>query len=281
MSHFSVLVIGDNIEEQLAPYDENIEVPEYQDELVSAYDMYRFIQSYTTLEEDKHYGPKTEKEVEENKKLTFEQLYEKYGDNWNSNSWRKNNEGLWAEFSTYNPKSKWDWYSIGGRWSGQFKLKEGCKGEIGEPGCYEGVFPEKMAEYKEKMTKFVDAAKKGDIDWDYRDPKQAEECKRFWEICIEGQPPLNEEEKDYKTFYKKEYYLDRYKTKEEYIKRITQFGSHAVVKDGKWYEVGEMGWFGCSSETNEEQEKWDNEYFELFIKDLPEDTQLTVVDCHI
>ena len=29
MSHFAVLVIGDDIEEQLAKYDENLEMPRY------------------------------------------------------------------------------------------------------------------------------------------------------------------------------------------------------------------------------------------------------------
>ena len=29
MSHFTVLVIGENYEEQLAPYDEQLETPEY------------------------------------------------------------------------------------------------------------------------------------------------------------------------------------------------------------------------------------------------------------
>ena len=31
MSHFKVLVIGENVEEQLAPYDENLEVEPYID----------------------------------------------------------------------------------------------------------------------------------------------------------------------------------------------------------------------------------------------------------
>lgn len=35
MSHFVVMVIGDNPEQQLAPYDENLEVPEYCDGEVS------------------------------------------------------------------------------------------------------------------------------------------------------------------------------------------------------------------------------------------------------
>lgn len=38
MSHFAVMVIGDNVEEQLAPYDENIEVEPYFSREVSEKD---------------------------------------------------------------------------------------------------------------------------------------------------------------------------------------------------------------------------------------------------
>lgn len=30
-----------------------------------------------------------------------------------------------GDLTTYNPKSKWDWYQVGGRWSGYFLLKNG------------------------------------------------------------------------------------------------------------------------------------------------------------
>jgi hypothetical protein len=42
-----------------------------------------------------------------------------------------------------------------------------------------------------------------------------------------------------------------------------------------------MGWWAMSSETNDEAVDWEMNFFDRFIKDLPEDTLLTVVDCHI
>lgn len=53
----------------------------------------------------------------------------------------------------------------------------------------------------------------------------------------------------------------------------------AVVKDGEWYEKGEMGWWGIT--RNEKAEaKWDKEFKKL-LKGLPKDTLVTLVDAHI
>ena len=84
------------------------------------------------------------------------------------------------------------------------------------------------------------------------------------------------------TFYTKEYYLKRYKTIEGYLKSISTWYLRAVLDDdGEWHEVGEMGWFGMSSESEDEDAKWEEEFYDRFIKPLPEDAVLTVIDCHI
>lgn len=56
---------------------------------------------------------------------SFEDTYAEFGDDWNGNSWRKDEKGVWAVYSEYNPDSKWDWYSVGGRWSNSIKTKSG------------------------------------------------------------------------------------------------------------------------------------------------------------
>ena len=78
---------------------------------------------------------------------SFDETYAKFGEDWNGNRWRKDENGVWAIYSTYNPDSKWDWYSVGNRWDNSIKTKDGqfvnmCKfGEIDfEPypdDCYE------------------------------------------------------------------------------------------------------------------------------------------------
>lgn len=285
MSHFSVLVIGENVEEQLSPYDENSSVNEYFVKEVSEKDKKEFIEFYNTLQTDKDYGIKSQEEIEENKKLSFKQLYKKYGDSWNGNIW-KEKKGVWEEYSTYNPKSKWDWFEVGGRWAGMFKLKKGRKGHLQKPHilkiCKE--LDKERVEENKKLTKEkrVDSAYKKDIDFS-PDVKEFEKNVRFWELYVEGKKPKNKEEREMikDVFYNKKYYLDRYKTKGKYAQQLNTFSTFAVLKNGEWIEQGQMGWFGCSSATDKEEYDWVEEYYNNFIKDLPEDTLLTIVDCHI
>lgn len=139
MSHFITMVIGDEPEKQLAPFDEDLEVPEYYDGEVSEGDKKRMMDYYSA-----------QKDVSF---LSFEECYKEFGENWNDNTWRKCEDGLWRVVSTYNPNSKWDWYLLGGRWSGKIlRLKQGAtSGIIGEPSwCSD--------------DKGIDAAHKGDID---------------------------------------------------------------------------------------------------------------------
>lgn len=53
----------------------------------------------------------------------------------------------------------------------------------------------------------------------------------------------------------------------------------ALVKDGKWYEKGEMGWWACVS-NEKEQSDWNKEFNDL-LESIPNDTLISVFDCHI
>ena len=54
---------------------------------------------------------------------------------------------------------------------------------------------------------------------------------------------------------------------------------YVVVKDGKWHERGEMGWFAIASNEKEE-DVWEMEVRKL-LENIPNDELLTVFDCHI
>lgn len=114
MSHFTVLVIGDDVDSQLESFDENTEVAPYSRGEVSQEDKDSFMEYYR----GKHLRLG---------ESTFDEMYEEFGDNWNGGDWTKNDDGVWENFSTYNPNSKWDWYQIGGRWSNYFKLKPNAR----------------------------------------------------------------------------------------------------------------------------------------------------------
>jgi hypothetical protein len=70
-------------------------------------------------------------------------------------------------------------------------------------------------------------------------------------------------------------------TREEYVNkaRASATITFAIVKDGKWFERGEMGWWGVVS-NEEDRDTWYQKYSEL-LDGLSDDTLLTLVDCHI
>ena len=136
MSHYSVYVFGADPEGQLAPYDENEEVEEYEvssrKEIIDEAKTYleRAKETYAeyTKNPKKFFKNNTWAKAKEIKKIgneikkkskwTDEQFYE---------SWFKDNGRKKAPnggyLSTYNPLSKWDWYEIGGRWDKSLFLK--------------------------------------------------------------------------------------------------------------------------------------------------------------
>ncbi|MDD7755241.1 MAG: hypothetical protein PUJ51_12170 [Clostridiales bacterium] len=269
MSHFTVAVFtepnGKTVDELLAPYDENIVVEPYIDKTKE-----EIIQSaketkdriLTRLKENPNYELDSWEEDYINAK-TDEELY---------------NQGIWEDeeydengnhLTNYNPKSKWDWYQIGGRWRGLLKAK---KGEIGERSFFDINGGYNSNEY--------DSALVSDLHFDI-DQEEYDKYIRFWEIVVEDSPLKEGEEKPV-NWYKKEYYLDTYKNKEIFAKCRTSFSTFAVVlPNGEWCEKGKMGWFGVSSETSDEELDWDLHYKERFIDTAKPDWTITIVDCHI
>ena len=146
MSHFTVLVVGKDFEGSLAPYQENngdcpekylefmVEVPKItvkqyiKDKLLSMSSADRA--KYVHLSQKK-----------------FMSTYAGF---------RANEKGDYGYFG--NPDSRWDWYRMGGRWRGFFKLKPGKTGTIGERSSYE-------KKDERIWPGGVDQARKGDIDF--------------------------------------------------------------------------------------------------------------------
>ena len=292
MSHFTVIVIGDNIEEQLSPFDENLELPLRKRDALTEADKTSMVDWYK--EHNKFEG-------------TFEECIALYGNDWNGDTWKKDYKGDWYEFSNYNDQAQWDWYSVGGRWTGYFKPKTGKTGEMGESGSFNNK-PE---------NGYVDVIKKGDLDFDgmREDSKQKalahykllESCfpdgfpkmNIFWKDvnynsekekgAYHNQPAklvlknidkdkLTKEQQDVFTWVNLEDYqctLEEYGEK-AYNSSISPF---AMVLDYQWIEKGSMGWFGVSSDEME-QNDWDS-IVNNIIDELDDETTLTLVDCHI
>lgn len=338
MSHFTVLVIGKDAKKQLAPYDENLEVDfndtededrkEYETETVDAVLLPngKLVTKYN--KEVEHLWQRAGLGISSNDKFVptdgytlmtdvplskIYKTFEIFQKEWKS---AKKDRKMGRYGHWHNAKAKWDWYELGGRWTGYFKLKKGKKGSTGRAGL--------MTE--EAKDGYVDSAKVEDIDFAGMIQEAGAEAKaRFekveqllggsipvlkhkWSEMIEDKGPYskldigekrelyhNQAAKKLVTEAAQQYGLDKddrslliwldlesYQcSKEEYVARAERsaLSTFAVLKDGQWYEKGEMGWFGMAH-NEMDQDKWNEEFLKL-IQGLPEGTLVSVYDCHI
>lgn len=150
MSHFIGLCFGDGWENNLEQYYEGLEVEAYvaytKDEAIDEVKR-SHADSYEQAVIQLNKSDLTETNRKYFNSIVDKGLFISYEDAWKEvQRWGyqiDENENL---ISTYNPDSKWDWYSIGGRWSGFLYTKE--KDDEGNPIR-------------------VNQARFKDIDWDY------------------------------------------------------------------------------------------------------------------
>ena len=201
-----------------------------------------------------------------------------------------------------NPNAKWDWWTVGGRWSGFLAPKATAVDvEKGQPGLMGS----------QANPKGVDVAMKRDVDfegmredarvkaraewqqihdlvghlldefltWDYvRDemfPEYIDEARKFYH----SQPAMQElrKQEDLRWLSLEDFLcpLEEYETRRSNSCTTT----FAFVKDGQWIERGNMGFWAVV--TNEQdRDEW-AKAFNQMLDELPEETWLTVVDCHI
>lgn len=267
MSHFSVLVIGPNIEEQLAPYQENnmgdcpeeyLKFEDVEEEYLKSFneegcEMVRLPEGGHAYKWDERFrvpgtigqGSGTHKVPDDDvtEKVLHKDRYssfEEFMSDWVGYSERDAKAGRYGRWK--NPNKKWDWYVIGGRYSNRLIKRDGNKCDQALKG---EIDTEKMLE-----------AHRADAKEAF---KEAQKYDAGMRSLIYGISPED--------------------TEDSYINKAKALSAFAVLKDGKWYERGEMGWFACvSNEKSDDQ--WDEEFNKL-IDGLPGDTLLTVVDCHI
>lgn len=330
MSHFAVMVIStkgkDDHVKQLKPYDENKRVKKYDKGAVSQEEIDSFVKFYTSETSPDYKAPKDEsgkeptRDMSEYKSLTLKQLYAKFGEDWNGKSWEfidVNGVPVPHEFSTYNPKSKWDWYEVGGRWAGTLRVKEGVAAE--EPHFSWGWDENEKQEVRNAGK--TDSALKGDIDWEGMMAEGRENAEKTWGIAAfhcgtdeRGhikQPQISWEDlvkranakeiewDDARSLYNAQPEVTAFRkaeiggifgnisdldcTQEEYGRRgaNSAVATYAVLLDGEWISKGEMGWFGMSTESDKEAREWTDDFYKNFIEPLPDTALITIVDCHI
>ena len=215
MSHYTVLVVGDNIEEQLWPFwelDLNEEEMKMDPRSV-------FISQIKDSEKEEKFQEflNKEKDYLEKNNIKYESATDWMID-WHG--YKYNGElQSWGYYK--NPQQKWDWYSVGGRWSGFFLLKNGATGKLGMPGIY-------GREEENELPNRADQAKKGDIDWEGMRQNQIENSKKLWQkVVVEGKDKYQPDELNFL------YGITPEDTIETFVEKRSKFpATFAVLKDG-------------------------------------------------
>lgn len=277
MSHFTVLVIGDNPEEQLAPFQENNmgDCPEEYLKYICYPKGSRDTISFYSVHEAKK---------------VLEEQYDPENAFWE------------------NPNAKWDWYTLGGRWFDTFQLKKGAKGVKGG-----GVG--RRRDDVSTMNGRADQALKRDIDFDAMYRQAFSRASQDYDVLLKvygGEPPpldytweearkLRENIDLARQLYNSQPQILKWSKTKEIMDKFGLFTSYeevcigkeayclreqrgafipfAVVKDGEWHEQGTMGWWGMARHEKD-RDVWNREV-ENLIKRVPDDTLLSMYDCHI
>lgn len=152
------------------------------------------------------------------------------------------------EISTYNPNSKWDWWSVGGRFHNDPVIQ---------------------------IKDFVP----------YQEP--SDEMRMLYEKAwdsFHGKYELTEDEERRLftlRYFNDNYYLTRYKSCEDWIRHDYCNIPYAFVDKDGWYEQGSMGWFGCDDADAESIAKY-LMFAEKYFQDSQNQNKYMVwVDCHI
>lgn len=184
-----------------------------------------------------------------------------------------------------NPNDKWDWWVVGGRWSGLLKLKASA----GDKAC--------------------DAARKGDVDMASKIAAETADAGKHWDAAhaiIAGRTWVTWEEasKRYEGKWDeaRKFYWDQDVVKDlgaadkfrwsddrddllldrdTYARRkgMRAAMTFAILHNGEWHEKGKMGWWASVS-NEKDREAWEDEWFRVY-NSIPDDYTVTVVDCHI
>lgn len=264
MSHFTVIVFGDDVEGKLEDYweldlsEEEIK-DDYRAEFVDKTDEIKEGFASGILKTHKmpngefvfpwedNKGEGVEEEVRVNEYYKDWKEYAKYYADYTIDGERC---GYYC-----NPNAKWDWFVIGGRWGGFFIHKKNPK------------YPEDIVKIKDEFydtknqqhKRACDALRKCDIDIEEMQRIAVRRAEDSWNKFRQTQNDIT------------------YKQYLEDARKNVLVPFAIIDCDGQWREKGLMGWFAI---IKGESNTWKDD-FRKYFDSVPDDTILTMVDCHI
>lgn len=244
LDYFSVLVIGDNPDEQIGKYDSMKDVPKpyilynYSDIHKLRGNKLKIYQELLKKFKNSREKEPINKKIAELKGLSDQEYYQQLGE---LNSFDEHNNII----STENPYGKWLTCEKGGRIFSKYMLDYNGNGLV--------------------------SGKKEDFDWSlfHMNQQRVDVYGRTWDLCVNNIKP--ETDKDatilknmapYKSIFK------TFKNKEDYIKTSCSFWTYAIVFNGDWLDM-----YGKDGNT------WICHFYDTFIKSLPKDELITIYEC--
>lgn len=299
------------MDEQLAPYDENLPVPRWvlKSEVVeegranilacttgAGYREWAASPDESTVDEGR---AEYYKELRNQLSWSDDEVYEhELGERWNPEvdpspevlEFIKVNPRPepGAVLDVRNPQAMWDWWTIGGRYASRLLLRTGervssaRKGNIDFDGMQEAAHVEAGLRF-DRVEKLVEEYGRPET-FDYFLSKHNDDVaaarSEYW-----GQPFMRSITGD-ATLWLYENPVDGYCLHEDnpreayaHSEALHSVPCYAWVEDGIWNARGKMGWFGFSDDTVSTTE-WYEKVWEKLLE-LPDDTLVTIVDCHI
>lgn len=211
---------------------------------------------------------------------TFEEYCQEY------RSYVKNAAGQWG-YKT-NPNAKWDWYSIGGRFRGEFLVNEDNE------ECLLAVVDDMDELNLPEGCELANAARKRDICWDKAKQLRIKAAEESYAQHVKAFETGDTSELGFFAKISDEgihgWGTMRYikgETLEEFKARKGVSDSDQYAYDvyafldanGEWHSSGDMGWFGISSNDKPER-TWKDE-LQALMAQVNDDDFIVLVDCHI
>lgn len=182
-----------------------------------------------------------------------------------------------------NPNSKWDWYAVGGRWSEAFpdnpvplaalhaRREENKSRAVGQRDKFKAA----------RLTATAsDETLKHAQDWFGRN----DELKAYYNGDANALAlDLAAFDKAGVHWFSFDDIKDTRLTEEEFLAKVSWEAvvSCFIDQEGKWNERGSVGWWGMMGTENQDNYDGENGVFWSWVKSLPEDATVYMVDAHI
>ena len=332
MSHFTVLVLSEDetdLDELLEPYDESHETDPYwslECETPQEHWLYRTLLEKGAVTEDvtmadfMHACITLLNEEDKDDGVERKHLVLPAGSAARISShgyvYKIESDGSLYSASTYNPRSKWDYWRVGGRWSGGLKLKQGAsalaevekhwdspddvqpgwcdqayKRDIDIEGMRDEAATKARAQYEQFAALKAIHGELPDASWlelDHNSQEFTDARTKYWAHPLIKAMKEAELIGVWGAFPHDEFgfTLDEFVTRA----RLRVMAGYATLDGlraddkggtpGTWMAKGSMGWWGIGSDTVDSEQAYLIAVNKV-IDDAPDDTVFTFIDCHI